>query len=127
MKHYREQYPITVNVQDWSQWPYVQRAGYPNVAQHWPYGYPTLAQTDAYRVLGPPPRPRKVNHALHAILTLFTAGFWIPVWLIVMITVQTRNSRADADYWFRIQRYRQWELGQVNAAIPPPRELTQGG
>lgn len=121
MKHYRR-YPVDVNVQDWSQWPYVQRVGRPNIAQYWPWGYPTISQTLAYQVLGPPPRPVKVNHTLHAIMVFLTAGLWIPVWLIITISVHTSNSRAEADYWFRIERYRQWELAQ-QANIPPQRTL----
>lgn len=30
-------------------------------------------------------RGKKVNHVLHAILTVLTAGLWLPVWLIVAI------------------------------------------
>lgn len=113
--------------EDWSQWPYVNRTGRPNVAQYMPWGYPTIGETDAYRVYGPPPRPKKVNHALHVVLSIFTVGFWIPVWFTVMIVVHTSNSRAEADYWFRIQQYRQWELAQPDVNIPRPRELPQGG
>jgi hypothetical protein len=113
--------------EDWNQWPYVTRVGHPNVAAQHPWGYPTIGETDAYRVYGPPPRPKKVNHALHVLLTIVTVGFWVPVWLTVMIVVHTSNSRAEADYWFRIQQYRQWELRQQSVFIPPPRELPQGG
>lgn len=119
--------PLDVNVQDWSQWPYVNRPGRPNVAAQVPWGYPTVNQTQAYYVLGHPPRPKKVNHALHAALSLFTAGFWLPVWFVITIAVHSQNSRAEADYWFRIQQYRQWELAQQNIVIPLPRELNQGG
>ena len=113
--------------EDWSQWPYVNRTGRPNVAQYMPWGYPTIGETDAYRVYGPPPRPKKVNHALHVVLSIFTVGFWIPVWFTVMNVVHTSNSREEADYWFRIQQYRQWELAQPDVNIPRPRELPQGG
>ena len=115
---YDRRYPIDVNVQDWSQWPYVQRTGRPNVAAHWPYGYPTIGQTQAYQFYGPPPRPKRVNHALHAILSVFTVGCWIPVWFVIMVVTHASNSRAEADYWFRIQQYRQWEQAQQ------PRELS---
>lgn len=30
-------------------------------------------------------RGKRVNHALHLILTIFTMGLWLPVWLIVAI------------------------------------------
>lgn len=114
-------------MRNYQQWPYTAQVGRPNVAAQPSWGYPTIRQTNAYFALGHPPRPRKVNHALHAILTFFTAGFWIPVWFTVMIVTHVGNSRAEADYWFRIQQYRQWELAQGNTAIPPPREITQGG
>lgn len=113
--------------EDWNQWPYVQRAGYPSIAQHMPWGYPTLGETDAYRVYGPPPVPKRVNHLLHLVLSLFTVGFWVPVWFIVMIITHTSNTRADVEYWSRIQKYRQWELAQQSVNIPRPRELPQGG
>lgn len=125
--NHRSRQPIEVNVQDWSQWPYVNRVGHPNVAQFTPWGYPTIQQTDAYKVVGFPPRPKKVNHVLHLIFSFFTAGLWIPVWLVITATVHTANSRADADYWFRIQQYRRWELAQQSVNIPRPRELPQGG
>ena len=35
-------------------------------------------------VLAQPPHKR-VNHALHLILSVFTLGLWLPVWLIVAI------------------------------------------
>jgi len=113
--------------EDWSRWPYVERPGYPNVAAHPPYGYPMISETQAYNVIGHPPRPQHVNHALHAVASFFTAGFWIPVWFIVMIVTHNRNSRVEADYWFRIQQYRQWEITQRQAVIPLPREPIQGG
>lgn len=119
--------PVLVDVQDWSQWPYVVRAGHPNVAQFTPWGYPTIQQTNAYNVIGFPPRPRKVNHTLHLIVSVLTGGAWLPVWLIITATVHTVNSRADAAYWFKIQQYWQWERVQQRANIPRPRELPQGG
>lgn len=117
--------------EDWTQWPYVTRAGHPNIAAFPPYGYPTITQTDAYRVIGYPPRPKIVNHTMHFVATLFTLGLWFPFWIIITVVTQTRNTRVDADYWTRIQRYRQWELEQQRygerAAIPPPRDPAQGG
>lgn len=29
------------------------------------------------------------NHVLHALLTIFTAGFWLPVWIVIAM----RNKR----------------------------------
>ena len=31
---------------------------------------------------------RKTNHVLHLLLSILTAGFWIPVWILVAL----RNS-----------------------------------
>lgn len=115
--------PQLVDVQDWRQWPYVAQAGRPNVAAFPPRGYPTLRETNAYYVLGHPPRRQVVNHALHVVLSIITGGFWIPVWFTLMIITHTRNSRAEADYWFRIDQFyrrEQWELNQRRA-------LNQGG
>jgi hypothetical protein len=122
MSH-RQRYPVdvnVVNVQDWSQWPYVQRGGYPNPAVSPPWGYPTISQTNAYYVIGHPPLRKNVHHAIHALLSILTGGFWLPVWFIITVTTHNQNSRAEADYWFRIQQYRQWELAQQRA-------LNQGG
>lgn len=115
--------PQLVDVQDWSQWPYVVQAGRPNVAQHWPRSYPTITQTNAYRVYGPPPRPKHVHHLPHAILTFLTAGLWLPVWLAITIATHTGNTHADADYWSKIQRYWQWELAWQDVHVPPQKKL----
>lgn len=103
----------------YSTWPYASQAGRPNVAQHAPWGYPTLSQSNAYMVYGHPPMPKIVNHVLHMILAVITVGFWIPVWIIVMIVVHNRNTQAEASYWFKIRRYYEWEQAQ--------RALNQGG
>jgi hypothetical protein len=114
-------------MRNYQQWPYVTQVGRLNVAAQPPWGYPTIQQTNAYRVYGHPPVPRRVNHLLHLVLTFFTVGFWIPVWLMVMIVVHNRNTQVEVEYWSRIQRYWQWELAQSDAVIPPPRESIQGG
>ena len=124
---YDQRVPQLVDVQDWSQWPYVVQAGRPNVAQFHPWGYPTLEQTNAYRVYGLPPKPRKVNNLMHFVLTIFTAGFWIFVWLGVTVVTHVGNTRAETEYWSKIQRYWQWELQQRSVHIPQPRVLNQGG
>lgn len=101
-----------------SQWPYVARSGYPNIVASTPRGYPTLRQTNAYKVYGHPPQPHVVNHVMHLVVTVFTLGLWLPVWFIITVATHVRNSRVDAEYWARIQRYYQWELS---------RRATQGG
>jgi hypothetical protein len=49
---------------------------------------------------------------MHAALSLFTLGCWIPVWIIITVATHASNTRADANYWSRIQQYWQWELRQ---------------
>ncbi len=34
---------------------------------------------------------KKVNHILHAILSLLTAGLWLIVWLILVVTNKTQR------------------------------------
>ncbi|WP_241261776.1 hypothetical protein [Dietzia sp. KRD202] len=45
------------------------------------FGYPPMQQT-VYVHGG---QVRRVNHALHLILTLLTFGLWLPVWIILAI------------------------------------------
>lgn len=46
--------------------------------QHWHMNAPQQHFPQTVIVKGP-------NHALHAVLTLFTFGLWLPVWIIVTI------------------------------------------
>jgi len=34
---------------------------------------------------------RKVNHILHLILSIITLGWWIPVWILLVLNVDTRQ------------------------------------
>ena len=45
------------------------------------FGYPPMQQ--AVYVHGG--QVKRVNHALHLVLTLLTAGLWLPVWIILAI------------------------------------------
>jgi len=36
------------------------------------------------------------NHVMHAILSIMTVGFWLPVWLIVTIQAGYRCGRCEA-------------------------------
>ena len=36
----------------------------------------------------------RTNHILHFILSLFTVGFWIPVWLIISISNANERKKA---------------------------------
>lgn len=46
---------------------------------------------------------KKVNHVLHAILSLITAGFWLIVWLILVVTnkrqriILSVNERGEVE------------------------------
>lgn len=46
---------------------------------------------------------KKVNHVLHAILSLITAGFWLIVWLLLVLTnkrkriVLSVNQRGEVE------------------------------
>lgn len=37
---------------------------------------------------------RKPNHVLHAILTLVSAGLWLPIWLLAMIEASFHRGRV---------------------------------
>ena len=49
---------------------------------------------------------KKVNHVLHAILSLLTAGFWLIVWLLLVAT----NKRKRIVLWVN-------ERGEVERSI----------
>ena len=50
---------------------------------------------------------KKVNHVLHAILSLITAGFWLIVWLILVVTnkrqriILSVNERGEVERQIR--------------------------
>ncbi len=37
-------------------------------------------------------RIHKTNHVLHLLLSVFTGGLWIPVWILTAITNQQREA-----------------------------------
>jgi hypothetical protein len=37
----------------------------------------------------------RTNHLLHLVLSIITAGFWVPVWLLV--TISNANERQKAE------------------------------
>lgn len=45
-------------------------------------GWRVESQTDTMAVVV---RGKKPNHILHLLLTVFTVGLWLPVWLLVAI------------------------------------------
>ena len=69
------------------QWPphggYPPPQGYgPPPPQPWGYGPPLQPQIVV--VQAPPPRA-PFNHLLHLVITIFTCGLWLPVWVILAI------------------------------------------
>lgn len=58
-----------------------------------------MHQADTWVVLA---SGQRANHVLHAILSLFLCGLWLPVWLVVGLTSGERRRT----YWVD-------ELGQV--------------
>ena len=38
---------------------------------------------------------RRVNHALHALLTAMTFGLWLPMWIAVAVSVGSHNRAVD--------------------------------
>ena len=59
-----------------------------------------------------------VNNVLHAILTLFMCGLWLPVWLILAATGGERRNTISVDEW-----------GQLNNDLRPmhaPKQASTG-
>ena len=42
-------------------------------------------------------KSKRTSHVLHLLLTIITAGLWIPVWIIVTINNRTRRYRISID------------------------------
>jgi len=38
----------------------------------------------------------KVNHALHIVLSILTAGFWLPIYAIILIVNGSKAKRTPA-------------------------------
>lgn len=84
-------------------------------------------------MIGPPPaRPiqpqqRATLHALHALASLFTFGFWLPVWLIVALVNNHHNEQVWAGYVHALARYDYdyWIWSQAMYAATNPRQLPQ--
>lgn len=73
------------------------------------------------RPLGPMPPPLEPQyypclHVLHAVLTFFTFGLWLPVWLIAAHFASRRNRGArmhyEAAYRAWQQDYWRWQHGR---------------
>ena len=37
-------------------------------------------------------KPKRTNHILHLLLSIVTAGLWLPIWIIVAIVNAFRNK-----------------------------------
>lgn len=42
---------------------------------------------------------RRVNHLLHLVLTVLTAGLWLLVWIYLAVTGGEKRSMAQVDEW----------------------------
>lgn len=40
-------------------------------------------------------KKKKTNHVLHLLLSLITAGMWIPIWILVAVSNSLENIRID--------------------------------
>ncbi|MFF2088270.1 hypothetical protein ACFVVM_31190 [Nocardia sp. NPDC058176] len=45
-----------------------------------------------------------INHVLHLMITVFTCGFWVLVWLLVAATARPRSFRLTVDEFGIVQR-----------------------
>lgn len=45
---------------------------------------------------------QSVNNVLHAILTIFTCGVWLVVWMLVSVTNKTARQTVYVDEWGRL-------------------------
>jgi len=37
----------------------------------------------------------KTNHILHLLISVFTAGTWVPVWILIALINQQRSANID--------------------------------
>ena len=70
-------------------------------------GWSVESQAPTSATLAGPP-PKKVNHILHLLLTLFTGGIWGIVWLILAVTPKGNQERLQVvvDEYGQVQTYR---------------------
>ena len=62
------------------------------------------------------PEPRRPNHILHLLLTMFTCGLWAVFWILLTISWSTGRRRHELDPWFpKAFRIHVDENGTVNA------------
>lgn len=47
---------------------------------------------------------KRVNHGLHLLLSLFTAGFWAIVWIVLAITGGEKRTMVSVDEYGNILR-----------------------
>lgn len=51
-------------------------------------GYLLVTRTSDQAVMR---KPRHVNHAVHAVLSILTLGFWLWIWLIVAVSAKDKT------------------------------------
>ncbi len=42
-------------------------------------------------------KKKTTNHVLHLLLSIFTAGFWVIVWILVAVSNSSENAKIDRD------------------------------
>lgn len=63
------------------------------------------------RLAGPPPPPlqpriQETQHVVHAIVSFFTFGMWLPFWAVIAIAGANRRARQQYAYE---QSYLAWQ------------------
>src|SRR5262245_23558608 len=58
----------------------------------------------------PPARPKPVpfSHALHLTMSIITAGFWLPIWVIMAISGRNLAAKDEREYQQRLDEYNRW-------------------
>ena len=64
------------------------------IIQHVGIGYKVETQTDFQVVLS---RGGKVNHILHLLLSILTAGFWLIIWLLLAMFSRRKLMTLSVD------------------------------
>ena len=59
-----------------------------------------MHQSDTWVVLA---SGQRVNHVLHALLSFFLCGAWLPVWLLLALTSGEKRRTYWVDEWGQVQ------------------------
>lgn len=64
-------------------------------------GWRVESQTNYSAVLVAGQRP---NHILHALLSFFTCGMWLPIWLVVAVSTREYRMVLTVDQWGNVRQ-----------------------